>query len=165
MTMSDTSNSAAMMSVCLKYRYSLVRLWEDGGNIVNFVMLNPSTADATEDDPTIRRCVGFAKAWGHAGLVVTNLFALRSTDPNALKRSADPIGPDNDAVVLSTAIGSAAVVCAWGVNGSLYGRDKIVSEMLRRSGVATKCLRLTKDGAPCHPLYLPSDLGRSDFHP
>src|SRR5581483_9586135 len=95
------------------YRYSLARFFGDGG-VVNFIMLNPSTADAETDDPTIRRCLGFAKAWGYGTLVVTNLFAYRATDPAELAKAGDPVGPDNDTRLWSEAQLSDLVVCAWG---------------------------------------------------
>ena len=90
------SKNAAAFSPDRRYRYTLRRQWDDALPYCLFVMLNPSTADATQDDPTIRRCIGFTKAWGFGGLLVGNLFALRSTDPAALYHADDPVGPEND---------------------------------------------------------------------
>jgi hypothetical protein len=128
MTLFDlTEDSGAELSPCRRYRYRLWRRWSDGP-VVNFVMLNPSTADAEQDDPTVRRCVGFAKSWGAGGLVVTNLYALRSTDPKALWTADDPVGPENAFHLGSGALGADTVVCAWGAEGARNGRG---NEVLR----------------------------------
>lgn len=136
-----------------RYRYRLWRRWADGGEVVAFVMLNPSTADARRDDPTIRRCGGFARAWGFAAMTVVNLFALRATDPARLRRARDPVGRDNDRHILAAAGGCDALVLAWGNAGALGGRDRAVLALL--AGVRTDCLGLTGAGQPRHPLYLP----------
>src|SRR5262245_13227298 len=109
--------SSAELSPCGRYRYALTRTWGDPKKVVCWVMLNPSTADADQDDPTIRRCLGFSRAWGAGGLVVVNLFALRATDPDQLRIAADPVGPDNDSH-LSTAAFGRLVVAAWGARGA-----------------------------------------------
>lgn len=119
-----------------------------------FVGLNPSTADETNDDPTIRRCIGFAKAWGFSGLVMTNLFAFRATDPKDMKRAADPVGTENDETLVKLAACCGLVVAAWGAHGSYRGRDREVRALLPN----LHYLKLTKDGHPSHPLYLPGDL-------
>lgn len=152
----------AVISDCGLYRYSLVRHWGDEGtNRLNMIMLNPSTADADLDDPTIRRCVSFAKGFGYHGLVVTNLFALRATDPKELYRSQDPVGPDNDRAVLDIAKFYGQAVCAWGAHGVYTRRDGVVRALLDECGVKTFALGLTKDGQPRHPLYLKSDSVRT----
>ncbi len=115
-------------------------------------MLNPSTADASQDDPTIRRCIGFAKAWGFGGLIVGNLFALRSTDPKALYSHPEPIGPENDHHLRRIANEAAPVVCAWGTHGALHDRGREVAEMLDDRNLAA--LKVTADGSPGHPLYI-----------
>lgn len=115
-----------------------------------FVGLNPSTADETQDDPTIRRCIAFAKAWGYAGLCMTNLFAFRATDPKDMRAAAEPIGPANDEHLRTLADGAGVIVAAWGANGTHLGRDVAVRKMLP----ALHCLALTKGGHPGHPLYL-----------
>jgi hypothetical protein len=157
--------TGAVISLCEKYRYVLWRKWSLGVP-VNFLMLNPSTADATQDDPTIRRCIGYAKAWGAGGLIVTNLFALRSTDPKALKRTPGAVGPENDRWIREAAMASASTVCAWGAHGSLYGRSRQVRRMLDGIPLASVfSLRLTAAGEPCHPLYLPADLRPTQWNP
>lgn len=141
------------------YRYTLGRRWtqdlESGAAV--FVMLNPSTADANKDDPTIRRCIGFAKALGCGGLHVVNLYAFRATKPADLWRADYPIGPDNDEVLRETFTAAAhedrPVIAAWGANAP-EARATFVSEMAREAGAPLLALGLTKDGAPRHPLYL-----------
>jgi len=119
-----------------------------------FVMLNPSTADAEQDDPTIRRCAGFARAWGFGGMTVVNLFAFRATDPARLRRARDPVGRDNDHHIATAARGAGMVVLAWGVHGALDGRDRVVAALL--ADVRPRCLGTTRGGYPRHPLYLPA---------
>lgn len=115
-----------------------------------FVGLNPSTADETQDDPTIRRCIAFAKDWGYAGLCMTNLFAFRATDPKDMKAAAEPTGSENDMHLKALAEGAGVIVAAWGANGTYKGRDAEVRRLLP----ALHYLALTKDGHPGHPLYL-----------
>lgn len=136
------------------YRYKLERRWGDAAPAV-FVMLNPGSADANLDDPTVRRCVAFARHEGCGGLVVVNLFALRVTDPKALRSHADPVGPLNDAFLREARSQGSPVIAAWGAHGSLHGRDEAVARLL--AGCDVQCLGVTKDGHPCHPLYLPGD--------
>ena len=143
--------SDATFSPCRQYRYSLWRHWGDPvGGYAMFVGLNPSTADETMDDPTIRRCIGFAKAWGYAGLCMTNLFAFRATQPADMKAAADPIGPDNNQTLLRMAQGAGVIVAAWGVDGAHLGRGDVVRGMLPN----LHFLKLTQAGHPSHPLYL-----------
>jgi hypothetical protein len=139
------------------YRYDLRRIWgEPGFRVVNFIMLNPSTADATKNDPTITRCVDFARRWGFGGLTVTNLFALRSTDPKKLRKAADPVGPLNDEFLLRWALSADRVVCAWGAHLWALRRGKEVLARLRAAGVVPHLIGFpTKGGHPPHPLYLP----------
>ncbi|MHC2492094.1 hypothetical protein ACVII0_005948 [Sinorhizobium meliloti] len=144
--------SSATISRCGAYRYRLERQWDSEKAKVAFLMLNPSIADACQDDPTIRRCVGFARAWGHGGLIVGNLFALRSTDPKVLYDHPDPIGPDNDKHLLSIAQSARKIICAWGTHGTLHDRGREVAERLAFFNPAA--LKLTADGHPVHPLYV-----------
>jgi hypothetical protein len=146
--------SSANFSPCRCYRYALWRNWGGNGEYIMFVGLNPSTADETQDDPTIRRCLGFADSWGYSGLCVTNLFAYRTSHPADLKHANDPIGPDNDQWLRHLSQGATIIIAAWGVQGQLHNRDRAVCQMLPR----LHYLRLTKDGYPSHPLYLPKTL-------
>lgn len=150
---------SATFSPCGRYRYNLQRELPNQGELsgrVGFLMLNPSTADAEKNDPTIRRCLAFARAWGFAALEVGNLFAWRSTDPKVLPTLIDPVGPDNEWHLLAMADRCATIVCAWGVRGNLQGQADHVRELLRDFNLRT--LRLTKGGHPEHPLYLPGSL-------
>ncbi len=139
------------------FRYTLTRTWDPDGPVANFLMLNPSTADAFVLDPTNRRCVGFAERWGYGGLVTTNIFAFRSTDPKGLRTVADPVGPGNDEAIVDAARSADLVIAAWGNHGELRERGQFVRELLASSGVAVHQLRMTGAGHPGHPLYLPAD--------
>ena len=110
------------------------------------------------DDPTIRKVMTYSRRWSFAELTVVNLFALRSTDPRALKGHRDPVGPENDAHLLAAARRADAVVCAWGNHGVLLGRSERVGAMLADAGVEARCLRISGTGQPWHPLYLPGDI-------
>lgn len=148
--------STATISPCRAYRYMLRRIWDDALPPIYWVMLNPSTADATQDDPTIRRVIGFSKSWGYGSANVLNLFALRSTDPDNLLSHADPVGPDND-THLRSILGTKhrhAIVAAWGSFKGAAARSREVRTIL--SG-RLSCLGLTKDGHPRHPLYVRAD--------
>ena len=143
------------------YRYSLSRRWWHG-RVAAFIMLNPSTADATADDPTIRRCIHFAKREGCGALLVVNLFAYRATDPQAMRRADDPVGPANDVVLrqlLEPGAGPAVapVVAAWGTHGSFTTRAQVVTDRLLQAGVQLHCLGVTSTGQPRHPLYVHGD--------
>jgi hypothetical protein len=146
-------SSSAVFSPCRRYRYALWRRWGEGPYVM-FVGLNPSTADETEDDPTIRRCIRFARDWGYSALVMTNLFAWRSTDPRGLLATDAPVGPENDATLRRLAADAGGVVAAWGVHGVIDDRAKrVVSTGMLGSFTV---LGLTKDGHPRHPLYMPA---------
>ena len=145
----------AEISQCGRYRYRLERWWDENRPAVMFVMLNPSTADAFQDDRTISRCIAFARQWGYGGLLVGNLFALRSTDPKALRRCDDPVGPLNDGALLDMAENAALVIAAWGTKGTFLRRNEAVLQLLP---MLVYALKLTQDGHPRHPLYLPSGL-------
>lgn len=146
-------DGGALISPCKRYRYRLWRAWSREEPVA-FIMLNPSTADGIQDDPTIRRCRGFAEMWGAGGLIVGNLFAYRATDPRELRRVDDPVGQDNDAALRQIAAKASKVICAWGAHGAYRNRDREVLEILRDMRVVPVALSFTKDGHPRHPLYL-----------
>lgn len=142
------------------HRYTLPRVVNldteregESERCVAFIMLNPSTADETKDDPTIRRCMGFARTWGYDYLLVGNLFAFRATDPRDMKLASDPVGPENDRWLLEIANAADLVVCAWGQHGHYQERAASVTWALRKH-VALHAIELAKDGTPKHPLYL-----------
>lgn len=124
------------------------------GGYLMVIGLNPSTADETNDDPTIRRCVSFAKSWGLSGLCMTNLFAWRDTSPDAMKRSADPIGADNDYWLGYAATGAARILAAWGMHGSHRNRARELTNKFSLCDIPLECLKKNKDGSPMHPLYV-----------
>lgn len=147
----------AIFSEDRRYRYVLWRSWDDmffspcKGNYVMFVGLNPSTATETLDDPTIRKCIGFAKRWGYSRLCMTNLFAFRATDPRVMMGESKPVGDENDRWLSACAREAAIIVAAWGTKGEFLGRDEEVKKLLP----GLRCLRKTKAGHPEHPLYVP----------
>ena len=153
--------SAAAFSPDKMYRYALTRTWGEAP-AMTWIMLNPSTADAMQDDPTIRRCIRFARREGCGGIAVVNLFGLRATDPRDLRDSLeagiDPVGPVNDWFVRLHAQGAARAVAAWGAHGTPRGRAAEVAAMLEAiPGIRLECLGVTADGSPRHPLYVRSD--------
>lgn len=135
------------------HRYLLERSWgHDSSNFVNFILLNPSIADEEKDDPTVSKCMFYARKWGFDGLYITNLFALRSTNPKLLRGHDDPIGENNDECIKSVAKRSAKIVCAWGNEGELMNRSQEVINLVKDDHKLF-CLKLTKSGQPHHPLY------------
>jgi len=150
-------SSYAVFSPCRTWRYLLVREFDTGEGTANFIMLNPSTATETINDPTIIRCINYAKAWGFGRLVVTNIFAYRATAPRDMKAAADPSGPQNDKHIIEQASGADLVVCAWGVHGEFMDREAHVRRLLRYCGRKVRHLGLTKGGHPKHPLYQRAD--------
>lgn len=154
----------ADFSPCGQYRYTLSRQWtalDQPGPL--FLMLNPSTASHTVDDPTIRRCVGFARDWGHHRMEVCNLFAYRSTNPRVLWDVADPVGPENDRFIVERAKAAAFVVCAWGAHPLAVKRGQVLRALL--PDVTLYALKLTREGDPNHPLYLSKLLKPVRFEP
>ena len=132
-------------------------MWDASLPAVNFLMLNPSTADAFQLDPTNRRCVGFAQAWGYGSMVTTNIFAYRSTNPAGLRMAKDAVGSGNDEAISTAAKNADLVIAAWGTHGELQGRGEAVHAMLCEAGVELHALKLTKAGHPGHPLYVAAD--------
>lgn len=141
-----------------KYRYTLSIQWDKELPTLNFLMLNPSTADEFANDPTVERCERRARQWGYGRVVITNIFAFRSTDPSGLWKCDNPVGEHNDLYILDEALCADKVICAWGTNGLYMNRASNVMAMLIGHGVKPHYLKLTKDGEPCHPLYLPYTL-------
>lgn len=145
------------------YRYVLHRRWDDRLPRVAFVMLNPSTADETHDDPTIRRCTAFARRWRFGSLEVVNLYAYRATRPADLWAANAPIGPQNDRYLQRAAARADRVVLAWGNGGGRAGRGAAVAQMLGRIRPLS-CLGLTRLGQPRHPLYARRETSPGRFH-
>lgn len=147
--------SSALFSDCGRYRYLLSRCWGEGEQCA-FVGLNPSTADSTNNDATVRKCMQFAHAWGFAGITLVNLYARRCRYPQALATSKDPVGPDNDHWLSHVVDGASLAIAMWGNHGT-----RVYNDGMRRDILVTKrhsdwrCFGLTKLGAPKHPLYLP----------
>lgn len=155
---------SAILSEDRVYRYTLWRDWPmlDGEErqgfgrkraYAMFIGLNPSTADEIEDDPTIRRCIAFAKSWGYGTMCMTNLFSFRSTNPKQMLVVEDPIGPDNDYWLENSAKEACVIVAAWGKHGFFMNRGPEIANRF----VNLKCFGKNKDGSPRHPLYLRKD--------
>ena len=136
------------------YRTLLNREWLGTGRLINWIMLNPSTANEFVDDPTIRKCIGFSKRWGFSRMSVTNLFSFRATKPGDLRELvrmdyARAVGSNDSPIIVQAGIANL-VVAAWGVHGVLAGRDKDVMDRVIPN-VSLYCIGLTKDGHPLHP--------------
>lgn len=145
-----------VFSACRTYRYTLWRSWEsqlfpaEKPGFVQIIGLNPSTADETNDDNTIRRCIDYVRRWGYGSLCMTNLFAFRATDPKVMIEAADPIGPENDRWLTEIFENAALTVAAWGCYGKHLGRGHDVRRMLGD----LHAIKFTVNGHPQHPLYL-----------
>ncbi len=149
-----------VFSSCRKYRYVLTRSWAQNyseSQTVVWIGLNPSTADETKDDPTIRKCIQFSKNWGFKGMVMLNLFAFRATDPKDMQKAKDPVGPDNDSWIEEICGGDepGLVIAAWGNGGRYSGRGFSVRCNFQMMGVELECLKITDKDEPYHPLYVP----------
>lgn len=148
-----TSPYSAVFSPCRHYRYEWWSRWSAGPYCL-FIGLNPSTADEHQDDPTVKRCIDFAKRWGYGAVCMVNLFAWRATDPEEMKKQSDPVGPDNDTTLARLAKDAGIVIAAWGTQGAHRGRGREVLSMLP----GLHALSLNQDGSPGHPLYLKAEL-------
>ncbi|WP_417459146.1 DUF1643 domain-containing protein [Kordiimonas sp.] len=157
------SKSGALFSECRNYRWALWRQWNPSLATCVFIGLNPSTADETEDDPTIRRCIGFAKSWGLGKLVMLNAYGFSATQPKDMKAAGEPVGEHNDAMigaVARAAVDSGGIViAAWGSHCEEQ-RQVAVCEAVNRE---IRCLGTTKYGRPKHPLYLRADTKPEPF--
>jgi len=152
----------AIFDVNARYRYSLWRAWSAYHPRIAFILLNPSTANEQIDDPTIRRCMGFARAWDFGSLEVVNLFAYRATDYIELIKVRCPMGEENNYFLLHAVERCSTVVLGWGNRGMLLGRDRqVMSLLIGRNDV--HCLGITKDGQPRHPLYVKGDTNLEPF--
>lgn len=151
----------AVISPCGLFRYTLRRTWDPSKGKVLVIGLNPSTADAYVDDPTIRREIAFAISWGYGTLLKGNLFAFRATDPKKMRKAEDPIGPENDKYLLDMRKEASLVICAWGAGGNFRVRDYDVLNLCK--GSVIKCLGKTKEGFPRHPLYVKADTALVDW--
>ena len=154
--LNNKTSSSAIFSPCRQYRYILWRSWEENweDNFCMFNCLNPSTADETLDDPTIRRCIQYCKDWGYSGYVMGNIFAYRATDPKVMKAQAEPIGAENNRYLVEYAARAKVVIAAWGTHGSHLDRHNQVKQMIPN----LHCLKVTQNGFPDHPLYLKRNL-------
>lgn len=140
-----------------EYRYTLIRVWAPALPMITFVLLNPSTADAVQLDPTLRRCVGFAKREGYGGMVILNLYAFRTKDPKVMMAATDPVGPDNDRVLTEV---TGTVIAGWGTRAD-PARVARVLKILPR----LHALGVTKNGHPRHPLFVPADAPLIEWAP
>ena len=138
-----------------QYRYVLRRTWNNQLPAFMFLMMNPSTADISVDDPTVARCQVFARKWGGGSLYVTNTFAYRATDQRDLLAAPDPVGPENDRHILATARRVTRIIVAYGQpHRALRQRGLDVCALLRLNGHELHALKLNADGSPRHPLYI-----------
>jgi hypothetical protein len=148
---------SATATISGEYRYTLTRVWDQALPMMTFVLLNPSTADALQLDPTLRRCVGFAKREGYGGMAILNLYAFRTKDPKMMLAATDPVGPDNDRVLADV---TGTVVAGWGTNAD-PARVARALQLLPR----LHALGMTKDGHPRHPLYVRADAPLIEWMP
>lgn len=138
------------------YRYTLWRTWTSNPRpkFVQFIGLNPSTADDTKPDPTVTRCINFAKSWGYRAMCMTNIFAYKSTNPNGIRWVENPVGEYNDHWLLTIYTEADLSIACWGLHGTYKKRSDAVRLLLPN----LHCLKMSKNGQPMHPLYLPANL-------
>lgn len=156
----DEIDRGADFSKCKNYRYTLTRFWNKKLPHVLFILLNPSTADESYDDPTNRRGMGFAKKWGYGGVVFCNLFAYRTPFPEELKKAKNPVGPENNKWLKKEAKNAELIISSWGNHGTFLNRNKEVIRMISKMNH----LGLTKLGEPKHILYLKKSLKPIPFN-
>lgn len=157
--------AGAVFSASMAFRYQLWRRANPGQPTILWVLLNPSTADHQQLDPTLRRCRAYSYAWGFQNWEVCNLFAFRATKPAAMKAALDPVGPANDDMILDAARRASQVMVGWGVHGPHLGRDRAVLQLLKDAGRQPWCLKVVGTGQPAHPLYLPARAMARAFAP
>jgi hypothetical protein len=151
------SRRGCVLSDCELYRYDLWAIWDESKPLVAFCLLNPSTATDLKPDPTWAKCASFAELWGYGGLHLVNPYSFRSTDPDGLLTTADPIGIDTKFHIFRVSRACQEVVCGWGanINRAVPGREVQVLQLIQRAGREPLGFKLTKDGHPYHPLYIP----------
>ncbi len=155
----DTSKDSAIFSKCGRYRYVLTRNFMNAKpKTINFLMLNPSTADHRDNDRTITRCCKYSQRWGYGRMIVTNIFAFVETKKELMKKYHAPIGDKNNWYIKEVAKMSDFILCAWGTDGDHLDRGHAVHHMLNELKLNPHCLEITKDGHPKHPLYCKGDL-------
>lgn len=162
--MHELIDSGAVFNRSKKYRYNLWRTWDPSGKRAAFIMLNPSRADVSTNDPTIRSCISFAQALGFGSVEVVNLFAYRTPHPHELRQVADPIGCKNDEHIAATCGRADTIILAWGNYGSLLQRDAVVLNLLQSVKNKLQCFDITKLGQPRHPLYVKHTTPLRPFH-
>ena len=154
LTLDIESPNGAILSECRQYRYLLWRMWNPALPILTLCMLNPSTADESENDATITRCIKRAKLMQCGAIRVVNLFAFIDPDRGALRRVKDPIGPLNDTYIIEACRDAKTVLCGWGTDGSILGRGKAIVGHMVAAGIHPTALHINTDGSPKHPLYV-----------
>ncbi len=147
-------NNKTILSEDRIYRYTLWRKISEGGRYINFICLNPSTADEKINDATIRKCIGFTKLLGFDSFCMTNLFAYRDVSPKNMKQYYNPIGEENDKYIKEIAKNSSLIICGWGNHGSFMDRGNVLIYKLKLLGLNPMCFDKNKDGSPKHPLYV-----------
>ena len=155
----DVKSSAVFGGLRNCYRYRLVRSWDSSKRPAMFVMMNPSTADLLVDDPTVAKCAWYARTWGYGGIYVGNTFAYRATDKRLLRLVADPKGPENEKHLIAMAKAAGIVIFAYGQPGCARLRPcglALAKLVVQKTRIRPYVLRLSKNGTPCHPLYLPN---------
>ena len=157
--------AGAKFSSCRRWRYLLWRCWDVSKPVANFLMLNPSTADEFQLDPSCTRARNYAECWGFGAVIITNIFGWRATDPEEMKAVKDPVGRGNDKAIVSAAREAKLVVCAWGNHGLHRDRAKQVLALLHAQTIPLNFLRMNGCGQPAHPLYLPANLKPSAWIP
>lgn len=157
----------AIFSQCERYRYLLKIEWDSAGSLLQVIGLNPSTADEMKDDPTLKRCKDFARRWGHGGLLMTNLFAFRATEPKVMKAYPMPVGESdfNNGMLFDSATDAKQILCAWGKDGEFLSRGAQVREALDKLGHELHCFKLCQNGEPYHPLYMAAATPTVNFNP